>query len=158
MIADVPLGAFLSGGMDSSSIVHLMRDLGTQSINTYNIGYGRAYAEHDESSEARDIARHYGTNHHEILAEPDVRALFPMLIRGMDEPIADSSFVVTYLVSRLARESVTVILSGVGGDELFGATDAITMWHEPPLAPYPGPAPALRPLLVPCRPTATIAC
>jgi asparagine synthase (glutamine-hydrolysing) len=120
MIADVPLGAFLSGGMDSSSIIHIMRDLGTQDISTYNIGYGSAFAEHDESSEARDIARHYGTRHHEILAEPDVRNLFPKLIRYMDEPIADSSFVVTYLVSQLARESVKVILSGVGGDELFG--------------------------------------
>ncbi len=120
MIADVPLGAFLSGGMDSSSIVHLMRDLGTRDIRTYNIGYGRRFAEHDESSEAREIAAHYGTDHHEILAEPDVRRLFPELIGYMDEPIADSSFVVTYLVSKLARESVTVILSGVGGDELFG--------------------------------------
>lgn len=120
MIADVPLGAFLSGGMDSSSIVHIMRDLGTTDVSTYNIGYGSSFAEHDESSEAREIARHYGTRHHEILAEPDVRNLFPKLIRYMDEPIADSSFVVTYLVSQLARESVKVILSGVGGDELFG--------------------------------------
>ena len=120
MIADVPLGAFLSGGMDSSSIVHMMRDLGSSHISTYNIGYGASFAEHDESSEAREIARHYGTDHHEILAEPDVRNLFPKLIRYMDEPIADSSFVVTYLVSQLASESVKVILSGVGGDELFG--------------------------------------
>ena len=120
MIADVPLGAFLSGGMDSSSIVHMMRDLGTNDIRTYNIGYGADFAEHDESSEAREIAVHYQTDHHEILARPDVKDLFPALIQSLDEPIADSSFVVTYLVSKLARESVTVILSGVGGDELFG--------------------------------------
>jgi len=138
MIADVPLGAFLSGGMDSSSIVHLMRELGTETINTYNIGYGRAFAEHDESSEAREIAAHYQTNHHEILAQPDIRALFPQLMRSMDEPIADSSFVVTYLVSRLARESVTVILSGVGGDELFGGyrryynVSMNRLWHRLP--------------------------
>lgn len=120
MIADVPLGAFLSGGLDSSSIVHMMRDLGKPDIRTYNIGYGARYAEHDESSEARQIARHYGTEHHEILAEPDVRELFPRLVRHLDEPLADSSFIVTYLVSQLASESVKVILSGVGGDELFG--------------------------------------
>jgi len=157
MIADVPLGAFLSGGMDSSSIVHLMRDLGTPDISTYNIGYGSAFAEHDESSEAREIAAHYQTDHHEILAEPDVRELFPSLIRGMDEPIADSSFVVTYLVSRLARESVTVILSGVGGDELFGGyrryfnVELNRLWHRIPgplrrhlLAPAIGALPADR--------------
>lgn len=157
MIADVPLGAFLSGGMDSSSIVHLMRDLGTHDIRTYNIGYGRSFAEHDESSEAREIAAHYETDHHEILAEPDVRELFPALIRGMDEPIADSSFVVTYLVSRLARESVTVILSGVGGDELFGGyrryfnIELNRLWHRIPaplrrhvLTPLIGALPADR--------------
>lgn len=138
MIADVPLGAFLSGGMDSSSIVHLMRDLGSENISTYNIGYGASYAEHDESSEAREIARHYRTNHHEILAEPDVQNLFPELVGYLDEPLADSSFVVTYLVSRLARESVTVVLSGVGGDELFGGyrryyTAALNqMWQRIP--------------------------
>jgi len=157
MIADVPLGAFLSGGMDSSSIVHLMRELGTENINTYNIGYGRAFAEHDESSEAREIATHYQTNHHEILAQPDIRALFPTLMRSMDEPIADSSFVVTYLVSRLARESVTVILSGVGGDELFGGYRRYynvalnRLWHRIPgplrrhvIAPLVGALPADR--------------
>lgn len=138
MIADVPLGAFLSGGMDSSSIVHIMRELGTSEINTYNIGYGQAYSEHDESAEAREIAAHYQTNHHEILAEPNVRELFPALIRSMDEPIADSSFIVTYLVSKLARESVKVILSGVGGDELFGGYRRYynvalnRLWHQVP--------------------------
>lgn len=120
MIADVPLGAFLSGGVDSSSIVHMMRDLGTKDIRTYNIGYGANFAEHDESADAREVSGHYATHHHEILAEPNVRELFPRLIHMMDEPIADSSFVVTHLVSQLAAESVKVILSGVGGDELFG--------------------------------------
>lgn len=138
MIADVPLGAFLSGGLDSSSIVHMMRELGTQDLRTYNIGYGRRFAEHDESGEAREIATHYGTEHHEILAEPDVQSMFPRLIRFMDEPIADSSFVVTYLVSQLARESVKVILSGVGGDELFGGyrryrqIELNRLWHRVP--------------------------
>ena len=138
MIADVPLGAFLSGGVDSSSIVHMMRDVGTTDINTYNIGYGARYAEHDESAEARAVARHYGTRHHEILVEPDVQSLFPQLIRHMDEPIADSSFVVTYLVSKLARESVKVILSGVGGDEIFGGYRRYQqvalnrLWHSIP--------------------------
>ena len=150
MIADVPLGAFLSGGMDSSSIVHLMRELGSTRVNTYNIGYGPRYAEHDESAEARAIANVYGTNHHEICADPDVQTMFPRLIGYMDEPVADSSFVVTHMVSKLASESVKVILSGVGGDELFGGYRRYQqvalnrLWHT-----IPGPlrAHVLTPLL-----------
>jgi len=120
MIADVPLGAFLSGGLDSSGIVHLMSAQGVADINTYSIGFDRDYSVHDESSEAAVFARDYHTNHHAIVVRPDVAGLIPRLVRALDEPLADSSFVVTYLVSELARESVKVILSGVGGDEIFG--------------------------------------
>ena len=120
MIADVPLGAFLSGGIDSSGIVHTMSDLNTKSINTYSIGFGKGFEFYNELDNAGRFARAYETNHHEILVEPDVVDLFPKLIAYLDEPIGDSSFIVTYLVSKLARETVTVILSGVGGDELFG--------------------------------------
>lgn len=120
MIADVPLGAFLSGGIDSSGIVHTMSDLNRKSINTYSIGFGKGFDFYNELDNAGRFAQAYETNHHEILVEPDVVGLFPKLIAHLDEPIGDSSFIVTYLVSKLARETVTVILSGVGGDELFG--------------------------------------
>ena len=120
LISDVPLGAFLSSGIDSSSIVHIMSELGTESISTYSIGFGKGFEFYNELDPARRFANEYHTNHHEILVEPDVKELFPKLVASLDEPLADSSFIVTYLVSKLARESVTVILSGVGGDELFG--------------------------------------
>lgn len=120
MIADVPLGAFLSSGIDSSGIVHLMRELGTQHVSTYSVGFGPAYAMHDELAGARQFAHDYDTSHHEITVEPDVANLLPQLTVALDEPLADSSFLVTYLVARLARETVKVILSGVGGDELYG--------------------------------------
>ena len=120
LVSDVPLGAFLSGGMDSSGIAHLMAELGTQTIKTYSIGFGKGYESYNELDSAGSFARDYSTSHHEILVEPQVADLFPKLIGYLDEPVADSSFIVTYLVSELARETVTVILSGVGGDELFG--------------------------------------
>lgn len=120
LVSDVPLGAFLSGGMDSSGIVHLMNELGTKSTDTYCIGFGEGFDAYNELEAAKRFATDYKTNHHEILVKPDVATLFPKLIAGLDEPLADSSFLVTYLVSQLARETVTVILSGVGGDELFG--------------------------------------
>lgn len=120
MIADVPLGAFLSGGLDSSGIVHLMRENGADPIKTYSIGFENEYGMHDESADAAVFARDYKTDHHAILATPDVESLIPRLVGMLDEPLADSSFVVTYLVSQLAAETVKVILSGVGGDEIFG--------------------------------------
>ena len=120
MIADVPLGAFLSGGFDSSGIVHLMSEIASGPINTYSIGFGKGYEAYNELDAANRFAGDYRTVQHEILVDPDVSALLPQLVASLDEPVADSSFLVTYLVSKLARESVTVILSGVGGDELFG--------------------------------------
>jgi asparagine synthase (glutamine-hydrolysing) len=120
MIADVPLGAFLSGGFDSSGIVHLMSEIDNRPVNTYSIGFGKGFEAYNELRAAGRFARDYRATHHEILVTPDVADLFPKLVAALDEPIADSSFLVTYLVAKLARESVTVILSGVGGDELFG--------------------------------------
>ena len=120
MVADVPLGAFLSGGLDSSGIVHLMQQSGVETINTYSIGFGDQYSLHDETDAAQQFADDYRTNHHAILVTPDVQTLIPRLVTMLDEPLADSSFVVTYLVSELAAETVKVILSGVGGDEIFG--------------------------------------
>lgn len=120
MIADVPLGAFLSGGVDSSSIVHFMSAHTSEPVNTYSIGFTGDDAFHSELDDARFMAQALRTNHHEIVVKPDVANLLPRLVAHLDEPLADSSFVVTYLVSTLARDTVKVILSGVGGDELFG--------------------------------------
>ncbi len=120
LVSDVPLGAFLSGGIDSSAIVSAMARLINQPVKTYTIGFEGEDKYYNELPYARIVADAFHTDHHEIIVRPDVAELLPRLIWHLDEPIADSAFVTTYLVSRLARESVTVILSGVGGDELFG--------------------------------------
>ncbi|QDT46425.1 Asparagine synthetase [glutamine-hydrolyzing] 1 [Symmachiella dynata] len=120
LMSDVPLGAFLSGGLDSSSIVAMMHELGVGNISTYAIGFGGEDAFHNELSKAAIVAKKFETDHHEIVVEPNVTELMYPLIEHLDEPITDTSFLVTYLVSKMARESVTVILSGVGGDEIFG--------------------------------------
>ena len=122
MVSDVPIGAFLSGGVDSSAVVaHMARATG-QPIKTYAIGFEGGAAEdlYNELPYARRVAELFGTDHHEIVVRPDVVGLLPRLLWHMDEPIADSAFITTYLVSEFARRDVTVILSGVGGDELFG--------------------------------------
>jgi asparagine synthase (glutamine-hydrolysing) len=120
LISDVPLGAFLSGGLDSGSLVSLMSEITREPVNTYSIGFTGRDSFHSELEDARFVADRFGTNHHEILVRPDATALIPKLVHHLDQPLADSSFVVTYLVAELARETVKVILSGVGGDELFG--------------------------------------
>ncbi len=120
LMSDVPLGAFLSGGIDSSAIVSAMALLSDRPVKTYSIGFEGEDSYYNELPYARIVADKFRTDHHEIIVRPEVADLLPKLIWHLDEPIADSAFVTTYLVSRLARESVTVILSGVGGDELFG--------------------------------------
>ena len=122
MVSDVPLGAFLSGGIDSSSVVAMMANNSVQPVKTYAIGFedsegGRYY---NELPYARRVAELFGTDHKEILVKPDVARLLPDLLWHMDEPMADAAFITTYLVAEFARRDVTVILSGVGGDELFG--------------------------------------
>ncbi len=121
MVADVPIGAFLSGGVDSSAVVALMAEASSQPVNTYSIGYAGSGAAsyYNELSYAGAVARRFGTSHHEILVAPDVVRLLPKLLRHVEEPIADSAIITTWLVSELASGSVKVILSGVGGDELF---------------------------------------
>lgn len=122
MVSDVPIGAFLSGGVDSSAVVAAMARHSSGPIRTYAIGFEGGTAEqlYNELPYARRVAELFKTEHHEIVVKPDVVGLLPKLLWHMDEPIADSAFITTYLVSEFARHDVKVILSGVGGDELFG--------------------------------------
>jgi len=118
LISDVPLGAFLSGGIDSSTIVGLMRELGASPLKTFSIGFKDA--SYDELEHARRIARLFETDHEELILEPKALELTEMLVRHLDEPFGDFSIFPTYLVSKMARAHVTVALSGDGGDEVFG--------------------------------------
>jgi asparagine synthase (glutamine-hydrolysing) len=119
LIADVPLGAFLSGGIDSSIIVGLMARNSTRPVKTFSIGYHDLPA-FDETRYAREVAQFHQTDHHEFkLGYRDILDAFPKVLENFDEPFADSSAVPTYIVSRETRNHVTVALSGDGGDELF---------------------------------------
>ena len=122
MVSDVPIGAFLSGGIDSSAVVAFMAASSDQPIKTYSIGFAGSKADdyYNELPFARQVSELFHTDHHEILVKPDVASLLPRLLWHMDEPISDTAFITTYLVSEFARKDVKVILSGVGGDELFG--------------------------------------
>jgi asparagine synthase (glutamine-hydrolysing) len=121
LVSDVPLGAFLSGGIDSSTIVAFMSRLSPLPVQTFSIGFGDAT--YNELPEARAVAAHFGTRHTEAVLEPDIVGLASDLVWHLDEPFADFSVFPTYLVSRLARQSVKVVLSGDGGDELFAGYD-----------------------------------
>jgi len=122
MVSDVPIGAFLSGGVDSSAVVGFMARHSQQPIRTYAIGFagGEAEALYNELPYARRVAQLFATQHREIMVRPDVVSLLPKLLWHMDEPLSDTAFITTFLVSEFARQDVKVILSGVGGDELFG--------------------------------------
>src|SRR5262245_56728311 len=117
LISDVPLGAFLSGGVDSSCVVSLMRRISTDPVKTFTVGF--EYPEFNEIPIADLVSSSLGTQHHTLVVRLDAVGLVDQVVSSFDEPFGDSSAIPTYLVSRLARRHVTVVLSGDGGDELF---------------------------------------
>jgi len=117
LISDVPLGAMLSGGTDSSTVVALMARASSKPVKTFAIGFKQA--DFDESQYARIVAEKFATDHHELILEPDIVGTIEKLTRSLEEPFADSSMLPTYFISCLSRQHVTVALSGDGGDELF---------------------------------------
>jgi asparagine synthase (glutamine-hydrolysing) len=121
LISDVPLGAMLSGGVDSSIIVALMARATAGPVKTFSIGFAKE--DFNEADYARKVAEHFSTDHHELIVEPNITETVEHLTRMLEEPFGDSSMIPTYHVSRLARQHVTVALSGDGGDELFAGYD-----------------------------------
>jgi asparagine synthase (glutamine-hydrolysing) len=138
MVSDVPLGAFLSGGVDSATIVALMAQESSRPVKTFSIGFEDQ--SFNELPYARLVAQRYGTEHHEMIVRPDALEVLPLLIDHYNEPFADSSAVPTYYVSRLTREHVTVALSGDGGDENFAGYDNYAKalrWENADAVPRP---------------------
>jgi asparagine synthase (glutamine-hydrolysing) len=135
LVSDVPVGVLLSGGIDSSALTALAAEESSLPVQTFSIGF--AERSFDELARARLVARRYGTRHRELVVRPDAAELLPAIVAATDEPLGDSSALPTYLVSRLAAEHVKVVLSGEGGDELFGGYET---YAADLLAPRVAPA------------------
>ena len=118
MVSDVPIGCFLSGGVDSSAVLSFMAELSSQRVKTFSIGFPDE--DYSELPYARTIARHFGTDHHEFVLEPDAISVLDEMVSHFGEPFADSSALPTWYLAQLTQKSVTVALTGDGGDELFG--------------------------------------
>lgn len=143
MLADVPVGAFLSGGIDSALVAALMRARSGRTVRTFSMGFTEK--RYDEAPEARAIAAHLGTEHHELyISDEDLREAVPRMARIYDEPFADNSQIPTWLLCRMAREQVTVALTGDGGDEFFGGYDRYRQGAALLRALRPAPAPLRR--------------
>lgn len=130
LISDVPLGALLSGGVDSSVVVALMARASSTPVKTFSLGF--PHEDFNEAEHARKVAEIFGTEHHQLIVEPDIEGTLNWLTGMMEEPFGDSSMIPTYHVCRMARQYVTVALSGDGGDELFAGYDryAINLWRQ----------------------------
>ncbi len=137
LISEVPLGAFLSGGVDSSAVVAVMAGLSSRPVKTFSIGFGDA--DYDELPHARRVAARYNCEHHEFVVEPNATDILPTLVRHYGEPYADSSAIPSYYLAQLTRQHVTVALNGDGGDEAFAgypwhlANRVVGAWHGVPL-------------------------
>ncbi|HZS50745.1 MAG TPA: asparagine synthase (glutamine-hydrolyzing) [Bryobacterales bacterium] len=139
LISDVPLGAFLSGGIDSSSVVASAARQKTEPLKTFSIGF--AEQEFNELGAARRVAEAFHTDHHELVLQPDILERLDHLAWHLDEPFGDSSAIATYMVSQMAAQHVKVVLSGDGGDELFAGYDKyVVEQRERSRAPLPAPA------------------
>lgn len=139
MVSDVPVGVLLSGGVDSS-LITAMAVRASDNVKTFTIGFP-GHKKLDESEHARLIARYFGTQHTELMADPASADLLPRLAHQFDEPMADSSMIPTFLVSQLVRQHCSVVLGGDGGDELFGGYGHYSRlrWMEKKLGPIPYP-------------------
>jgi asparagine synthase (glutamine-hydrolysing) len=145
LVSDVPVGAFLSGGVDSTAVVSIMARASSRPIKTFSVGFRED--RYNELPHARQVAEVCGTEHHELVVEPNDLKVLEELLGSFDEPFADSSAIPTYLVSRLARQHVKVVLSGDGGDELFAGYDRYVVDHRRRHLGLPGDlgfGPALR--------------
>jgi len=145
LIADVPLGVFLSGGLDSSTVVAVMREVSSDPIKTFSIGFEDQ--SFNELPYARMVAKHFETEHHEFVVRPDAVDLVPKLVHFFDEPFADSSAIPCYYLSELARQHVTVALGGDGGDEVFAGYETYAAYKVASL--YRGLSPRLTGIIPP---------